>query len=94
MHVLFLPEVIDNFLNLADILYEKGYFGFEENAIRYARELFIEIEKELPFKQKREAPKYFQKYGDGMYYSVFKRNKNTSWYAFFNLFRIVSSRLL
>ena len=45
MHVLFLPEVIDYFLNLADILYEKGYFGFEENAIKYARELFIEIEK-------------------------------------------------
>jgi len=50
MKVLFLPEVVDYFLNMADALYDKGYFGFEENAIKYARELFLEIEKELPMK--------------------------------------------
>ena len=85
--VLFLPEVIDYFLELADVLYDKGYFGFEETAIKYARELFQEIENELPRKQKKDAPKYFNRYGKGMYYAVFKRNKNTTWYAFFNLFR-------
>jgi hypothetical protein len=56
---LFLPEVIDYFLELADILYDKGYFGFEENAIKYARELFQEIENDLPGKQRKDAPKYF-----------------------------------
>ena len=86
MKVTFLPDVIDYFLNLADILYDKGYFGFEENSIKYARELFEEIEKELPYKQKKEAPKHFNKYGKGMHYAVFKRNKNTSWYVFFNVF--------
>ena len=88
MSVLFLPEIIVNFLNLVDILYDKGYFGFEENAVKYVRELFLEIEKEVPFKQKKKAPKYFDKYYKGMYYSIFKRNKNTSWYVFYNIFKI------
>jgi len=88
MKVMFLPEVVDYFLNMADILYDKGYFGFEENAIKYAKELFLEIEKELPMKLKKEAPKYFNKYGKRMYYAFFKRNKNTTWYVFFNLFRM------
>ena len=87
MNVMFLPEVIDYFLDMADVLYDKGYFGFEENAIKYATELFEEIEKDLPFKQKKKAPEYFNKYGKDLYYAIFKRNKNTSWYAFFNLFR-------
>jgi len=86
MRVLFLPEVIDYFLDLADVLYDKGYIGFEENAIKYARELFREIENELPRKQKKVAPRYFNKYGKGMNYAAFKRNKNTTWYVFFNLF--------
>ena len=82
--VLFLPDVIDYFLELADVLYDKGYFGFEENAIKYSCELFEEIENELPRKHKKEAPKYFNKYGKGLYYASFK---NTTWYAFFNVFR-------
>ena len=88
MKVMFLPEVIDYFLNMADVLYDKGYFGFEENAIIYAVELFEEIQKDLPFKPKKRAPKHFNKYGKDMYYAFFKRNKNTTWYVFFNLFRM------
>ena len=87
MKVLIKPEVVDYFLELADALYDKGYFGLEENAIRYARELFLEIKKELPLKPKKKAPGYFNKYGKGMSYAVFKRNRNTSWYAFFNVYR-------
>ena len=87
MKVMFLPEVIDYFLNLADVLFDKGYFGFSENAIKYAKELFVEIEKQLPCKTKRKAPKYFNKYGKSLYYAFFKRGKNTTWYVFFNVFR-------
>jgi len=88
MRIIIMPEVVDYFLELAEILYDKGYFGFEENAIKYARDLFLDIEKELPFKQKKKAPAYFNQYGKDMYYFVFKRNKNTSWYVFFNVFRM------
>jgi hypothetical protein len=36
MKVVILPEVIDYFLELSSILYDKGYLGFEEDAIQYA----------------------------------------------------------
>lgn len=86
MKVIILPEVIDYFLELASIFYEKGYFGFEENAIQYTRELFEDIRDNLPNKHKKVAPRYFDKYGKGMHYAIFKRNKNTSWYVFFNIY--------
>ena len=31
--VLFLPEVVDQFLEVAEVLYQKGYLGFKEVAI-------------------------------------------------------------
>ena len=40
MKVLFLPEVVDHFLELAEVLYDKGYLGFEDVAIAYAEQLF------------------------------------------------------
>lgn len=86
MRVVILPEVIDYFLQLASIFYDKGYFGFEDSAIKYAKELFVDIRDNLPEKYKKVAPKYFDKYGESMYYAIFKRNKNTSWYVFFNIY--------
>ena len=35
--VLFLPEVVDQFLELAEVLYEKGYLGFKEVAVNYSQ---------------------------------------------------------
>ena len=87
MKVVVLPEVVDYLLELAEVLYEKEYFGFKETAIKYTDELFEAIKNELPYKSPKLAPDYFNKFGLGMYYAMFKRNKNTSWYAFFNIFR-------
>ncbi|MDO5523019.1 MAG: hypothetical protein Q4G48_03130 [Bacteroidia bacterium] len=87
MKVLFLPEVMNYFLELADALYEKEYFGFEDTAVEYAEELFDEINQNLPSKLKKNAPRYFDRYGKDMWYAVFRRNKNTSWYVFFNIYR-------
>ncbi|MCE5178720.1 MAG: hypothetical protein LLF81_06235 [Porphyromonadaceae bacterium] len=86
--VVILPEVVDYFLELASILYDKGYFGFEENAIKYARDLFKDISDNLPKMHKRIPPKYFEKYGKGMHYAIYKRNKNTSWYVFFSIYHV------
>jgi hypothetical protein len=86
MKVLFLPEVRVYFEELSVILYQKEYFGFFESALQYADELFSEIENSLPYKPKKIAPKYFDRYGEGMFYAFFKRNKNTSWYVFFNIY--------
>ncbi len=49
MKVVILPEVVDYFLELADTLYDQGYFGFEETAVTYARELFGEIRGEVVY---------------------------------------------
>ena len=87
MSVLFIPEIIDYFLDLAEILYDKEYFGFIDTAIKYSDKLFEDIKNELPFKHKKEAPKYFDRYGKNMFYTIFKRNKNTSWYVFFNIYQ-------
>ena len=40
MKVLFLPEVVNQFLELAEVLYEKGYLGFKDAAIQYSESLF------------------------------------------------------
>lgn len=86
--VIILPEVIDYFLDLASILYEKAYFGFEDDAMQYAKGLFEQIRDELPRMHHKPAPRYFNKYGKDMFYAILKRNKNTSWYAFFNIYHM------
>ena len=83
MKVLFKPEVREYFDFLVDLLYDEEYFVFEENARQYAKELFDDIEKNLPVRWKKPAPKHFEKYGENMYYSGFRKSRNTIWYAFY-----------
>ena len=87
MKVLFLPEVRLYFQELQDILFEKEYFGFEESAVQYVRDLILDIEKNLPTKVSKTAPSYFNRYGKNLRYSSFRKNHNTQWYAFFNRYR-------
>ena len=58
MKVLFLPEVVNQFLELAEILYDKGYLGFKDAAQAYSEQLFREIQTSLPIKLKKGAPAY------------------------------------
>ena len=87
MKVLLLPEVREYFKELQIILYEKCYFGFEDAAQKYTDELIDDIENNLPMKTHKPAPAYFNKYGKGLYYAVFPKNKHTQWYAFFRIYR-------
>lgn len=87
MKVLFLPEIRAYFEELSLILFEREYFGFFEDALQYAEDLFSEIERDLPTKPNKPAPEYFTKYGKGMRYSSFKRNRKATWYVFFNSYR-------
>lgn len=83
--VLFLPEVVDQFLELAEILYHKGYLGFKEVAIDYSEQLFREIQTNLPLKAKKNAPSYFMRYGKDLFFSSFVKNKHTTWYVFYSI---------
>jgi hypothetical protein len=83
MKVLFIPEVQDFYYDLEVILLEKGYFGFKDTADEYVADLFFDIKINLPQKRHIPAPGYYDKYGKGMYYASFTRNRHTTWYAFF-----------
>ncbi len=88
MRVVFLPEVEDYLIELSELLHENDYFGFKENAVRYISELVLEIETSLPKKTKKTAPAYFDRFGKGMLYSTFRKNKNTQWFVFFSTYEI------
>lgn len=83
--VLFLPEVVDQFLELAEILYNNGYIGHKNTAIDYAEQLFKDIQLNLPIKVKKDAPSHFERYGRGMFYSAFPKNHQTTWYVFYSI---------
>ena len=73
INVNFLPEVREYLDKLETILYEKGYFSYEDNAHKYVDELVYDIKFKLPLCPYKPAPKHFDKYGEGMYYAVFRR---------------------
>jgi len=80
-----LPEVRLYLTDLIRILIEKEYFSFEDNAIEYVTDLVSEIEKDLPAKVRKPAPAYFSRYGEGLFYSSFRKNRETIWYVFFTI---------
>ena len=83
MKVLFLPEVVDHFLELAKILYDKGYLNSQNAASEYAARLFRDIQQYLPIKARKVAPALFKREGSGEQFSAFKHNRHTTWYVFY-----------
>lgn len=88
MTVLFLPEVSQQFIDLVDILYDKGYMSFLDQALEYSEGLFHEIQTTLPYKFHRKAPKWFSRFGKDMDYAAFSKNNHTTWYVFFNVYEV------
>ena len=92
MKVLVSPEVQTHMQKLVFILYEKGYFSYEEDARKYVKDLYDGIKNTLPIRQHKPAPDYFKNFVENMEhaeyleYTVFKKNKRTSWYAFFTTY--------
>jgi hypothetical protein len=87
MKVLFLPEVEDYLFELIEVLYRKGYFGFEESAVKYIKSLEGDIRTNLFSKRRRPAPPFFNRYGEKLLYSVFAKSRTTQWYVFFNVYQ-------
>jgi hypothetical protein len=88
MQVILLPEVLIYLENLSIILYEKGYFSFEETSLKYVLELYDDIIITLPILAHKPAPDYFDQFGKNMKYASFKKNKHTTWYAFFTTYKV------
>jgi hypothetical protein len=93
MNVFFLPEVIEYFKNLGQILFQKEYFGFKESAHNYVDELVNDIKNNLPIFTHKPAPKYFDKYGKNMEYAVFRKSRHTQWYVFFRVYRVDNEKI-
>ena len=86
MNVIVLPEVLEYLENLVVILYEKEYFSFLETSSKYIKELLLDNKTSLPTRLHKPAPKYFNQYGNDMKYAGFKKNRNTTWYVFFETY--------
>ena len=83
MTVCYLPEVEIYLFELIELLYDKNYFSFSDQAINYVFKIRQHIESSIATSHKHKAPEYFERYGENMYYIVYKANANTSWYIFF-----------
>jgi len=88
MSVRFLPEVSQQFVDLVEILYEKGYMSFLDAALKYSETLFHELQATLPIKVHRKAPAWFDRFGKDMSFAAFPKNKHTTWYVFFNVYDV------
>jgi len=81
-----IPSDMEDYLfDLIDLLYNKGYFSFYENAEKYIDNFFNNIRNELPLKLKNKAPKYFNSNSKNLFYVFYKPNKHTIWYIFFQI---------
>ena len=87
-NVIIIPEVLDYLEELIIILYENEYFGFLESSSKYVQELLENIDSKLPLYPSKQAPKYFDKYGKNMKYTGFRKNRNTTWYVFFDTYEV------
>jgi hypothetical protein len=88
MKVTILPEVLEYLEELVIILYEKQYFGSFETSGGYVAELINDINTNLSTKQHKPAPPHFDRYGKGMEYASFRKNRHTAWYVFFRVYRV------
>ena len=92
MRVLFLPEVAEQFLKIAEILYDKGYMSFVDDAVAYSEELFRDIRYGIHLKVKRNVPEHLRVIYGSTYYSVFKKNRQTTWYVFYDIYTVGSEK--
>ena len=68
---------------LTDTLIDKGYFSFYEYSVQYIEDLVFFVNTNIALRHHREAPIYFSKYGDHLFYLTYQRNKQTTWYILF-----------
>ncbi|MDR2085944.1 MAG: hypothetical protein LBP72_02095 [Dysgonamonadaceae bacterium] len=81
--VTFHPSVVEYLDRLGKQLFDAGYFGFHDSAIRYIRKMVDYITVHLSTAPAKPAPDYFKKYGTFMQYITYNPNKQTTWYVFF-----------
>ena len=89
--VVFNENVKFVFYELIDVLYQKEYFGFLDDAKDYVSEIERYFKTEIPklhsLGLSKKAMPYFRKYGESLYFAAYKRAQTrTTWYAFYEIF--------
>ena len=94
--VVYTKQALLQFEESVKELVEQGYFGEEDYAIMYMRDIFRHFALNLQNSVSVAAPEYFNRYGvDGktLYYVRYRKNAHTTWYAFYeeleNVYSIV-----
>ncbi len=83
MNVIVLPEVQGYLDALVPLLYAKGYFSYEEGAVKYVHGLLDDIRANLPTRLHRPAPPHFDPDSKGVWMALFRHSRATTWYVFF-----------
>jgi hypothetical protein len=76
-------DVLTYLDELIDILIDAGYFSFYDTAVQYIEDLVNYIEANIAILPYKLASAHFSKYGDNLLYITYKRNRQTTWYVFF-----------
>ena len=94
MSVIFENDVQEYLDDLIPILYENGYFGCIDGATEYVDTLIDDIKANLPTKQHKRAPDRYKIYGEDVHYASFKKNRRTTWYAFFTKYQDENNQII
>jgi len=75
-------------------LVEKGYFGEEDYAVDYVRDIFRYFALNLNNMVSHDAPEYFNRYkvdGKPLHFVLYCKSARTTWYAFYEELENVNS---
>lgn len=75
-------------------LVEQGYFGEEDYAVDYVRDIFRYFSLNLNNLVSYEAPEYFERYkvdGKPLHFVMYRKSTRTTWYAFYEELEKVDS---
>ena len=94
--VVYTKQVLLQFEDSIKQLVERGYFGDEEYAVDYMRDIFRYFALNLQNAALIDAPSSFDRYkvdGKQLRYARYRKSSRTTWYAFFeeldNVYSIV-----
>ena len=84
--VVYTEQVLLQFEESVTKLVEQRYFGDEDYAVDYMRDIFRYFALNLQNSVSVEAPEYFNRYsvdGKKLFYVRYRKNAHTTWYAFY-----------
>ena len=94
--VVYTKQALLQFEESVKELVEQGYFGEEDYAVMYMRDIFRYFAFNLQYSVSVEVPAYFNRYcvdGRELHYVRYRKNAHTTWYAFYeeleNVYSIV-----